>query len=80
MADSVEITVIEQEPDVIIINVSEQQPISGNVVIGDTDLPASEEIKGMLLYREPEGGGSIFSVCMRKKDGTYGWTDIMEEV
>lgn len=55
---------------------------SGNWVgiIGDTDLPASEEIKGMPRYRESESGGSIFSVCMRRKDGTYGWTDIMEEV
>lgn len=55
---------------------------SGNLVgiIGDTDLPPSEEIKGMPRYREPESGGSVLSVCMRRKDGTYGWTDIVEEV
>lgn len=51
-----------------------------NNVVSDTDLPPSEAIKGMMRYRELTDGGSVFSICMKKKDDTYAWVDIVENI
>jgi hypothetical protein len=89
MADQVEVTVVESDPVVVIVEAAEseastvvviQEGVQGySPVIGDTDLPPSAEIKGMLRYREPQAG-SVLAMCMKKTDGTYGWIDLVEEV
>ena len=67
-------------PQQIAVNVCGVSSGIINDIIGDTDLPATAAVKGMLRYREPEGGGSVFAICMKRQDGSYGWIDLVEEV